>query len=58
MDTTYFVSRETLIPTRRTGLPRWQEMVFIALSKASSSASEYFCIPPGRVVELGIQIEI
>ncbi|PWC53179.1 potassium transporter Kup [Azospirillum sp. TSO22-1] len=58
MDTTYFVSRETLIPTRRTGLPRWQEVVFIALSKMSASASEYFCIPPGRVVELGMQIEI
>ncbi|HYG89742.1 MAG TPA: potassium transporter Kup [Azospirillum sp.] len=58
MDTTYFVSRETLIPTKRTGLPRWQEKVFIALSKASASASEYFGIPPNRVVELGMQIEI
>ncbi|WP_448191103.1 potassium transporter Kup [Azospirillum sp. sgz301742] len=58
MDTTYFVSRETLISTKRTGLPHWQEMIFIVLSKASASASEYFCIPPGRVVELGIQIEI
>ena len=58
MDTTYFVSRETLIPSRRPDLPRWQEFIFIALSKLSGSASEYFCIPPGRVVELGMQIEI
>ncbi|MBP2295494.1 potassium transporter Kup [Azospirillum rugosum] len=58
MDTTYFVSRETLIPSSRPDLPRWQELVFIALSKLSGSASEYFRIPPGRVVELGMQIEI
>ncbi len=58
MDTTYFVSRETLIPSSQPDLPRWQELVFIALSKLSGSASEYFRIPPGRVVELGMQIEI
>lgn len=58
METTYFVSRETLIPTRNSGLPAWREGVFIALSRVSASASEYFRIPPGRVVELGMQIEI
>jgi KUP system potassium uptake protein len=58
METTYFVSRETLIPTRGTGLPLWREGVFIALSRLSAGASEYFRIPPGRVVELGMQIEI
>ena len=58
MDTTYFVSRETLIPSSRPDLPRWQELTFIGLCKLSASASEYFCIPPGRVVELGMQIEI
>ena len=58
MDTTYFVSRETLIPSGRPDLPRWQEQIFIHLSKLSASASEYFYIPPGRVVELGMQIEI
>ncbi|KAA0573842.1 potassium transporter Kup [Azospirillum sp. Sh1] len=59
METTYFVSRETLIRTHgKSGLPRWQEPLFIFLSKLSSSASEYFCIPPNRVVELGMQLEI
>jgi KUP system potassium uptake protein len=58
METTYFVSRETLIPTRASGLPLWREGVFIALSRLSAGASEYFRIPPGRVVELGMQIEI
>ncbi|GLR80089.1 putative potassium transport system protein kup [Azospirillum oryzae] len=59
METTYFVSRETLIRTHgKSGLPRWQEPLFIFLSKLSTSASEYFCIPPNRVVELGMQLEI
>ncbi|WP_376957498.1 potassium transporter Kup [Azospirillum sp. A26] len=59
METTYFVSRETLIRSHgKSGLPRWQEPLFIFLSKLSSSASEYFCIPPNRVVELGMQLEI
>ncbi|PWC34754.1 potassium transport protein Kup [Azospirillum sp. TSO35-2] len=59
METTYFVSRETLIRTRgKAGLPRWQEPLFILLSKMSGSATEYFCIPPNRVVELGMQLEI
>ncbi|WP_448207747.1 potassium transporter Kup [Azospirillum sp. sgz302134] len=58
MDTTYFVSRETLIPSNHPDLPHWQELLFLVLSKLSASASEYFHIPPGRVVELGMQIEI
>jgi KUP system potassium uptake protein len=59
METTYFVSRETLIRSRvAIGLPKWQEPIFIFLSKLSASPSEYFCIPPNRVVELGMQVEI
>ncbi len=59
METTYFVSRETLIRSRLAiGLPKWQEPIFIFLSKLSASPSEYFCIPPNRVVELGMQLEI
>ncbi len=58
METSYFVSRETLIRSRRAGLPRWQEPIFVLLSRLSTSASEFFCIPPNRVVELGMQLEI
>lgn len=58
METTYFVSRETLISAHVSGLPLWRETVFIALSRLSAGASEYFRIPPGRVVELGMQVEI
>ncbi len=58
METSFFLGRETLIPSRRTGLPTWREPMFILLSKTALSATEFFCIPPGRVVELGTQIEI
>ncbi|HYD64259.1 potassium transporter Kup [Azospirillum sp.] len=58
METSFFLGRETLIPSRRTGLPTWREPLFIALSKTALSATEFFCIPPGRVVELGTQVEI
>ena len=58
MDTSFFLGRETLIPSRREGLPAWREPLFIGMSKTALSATEYFCLPPGRVVELGTQIEI
>jgi KUP system potassium uptake protein len=58
MQTSFFIGRETLVPTERTGLPRWQEQLFIALSATALSATAFFSIPPGQVVELGAQVEI
>lgn len=58
MSTSFFLSRRTLIPSARKGLPFWQDRVFIALAKNASSATEYFHLPTGRVVELGIQVAI
>lgn len=59
LKTSFFVGRETLIPSAgKVGLPKWQEPIFIALSKTASSATEYFSIPCNRVVELGTQVEI
>ncbi|KAA0681552.1 potassium transporter Kup [Roseomonas genomospecies 6] len=58
METSFFLGRETLISSRSTGLPGWREPAFILLSKTALSATEFFCIPPGRVVELGTQVEI
>ena len=58
MELTYVISRETLLPAARPDLARWEEQIFIMLSKVATSASEFFCMPPGRVVELGMQIEI
>jgi KUP system potassium uptake protein len=56
--TSFFLSRETLIPSIREDLSPWREKVFIALTATASGATEFFQLPPGRVVELGSQIEI
>ena len=55
--TSYFIGRETLIPTHHR---RWarSRRVFTALAAGSLSATAYFGIPPERVVELGTQLEI
>ena len=58
METSFFLGRETLIQSKTEGLPGWREPMFILLSKTALSATEFFCIPPGRVVELGTQVEI
>ena len=58
MESSFFLGRETLIPSAHAGLPRWQEPLFITLSKSMQPATGFFNLPPGRVVELGTQIEI
>jgi KUP system potassium uptake protein len=58
MQTSFFIGRETLIPSSKPGLPFWQERVYIALAATALSATAFFGIPPGQVVELGAQIEI
>ncbi len=57
-ETSFFLGRETLIATGRSGMSRWRAGLFAFLSRNSHSATEFFGLPPGRVVELGMQIEI
>ena len=57
-DTTYFLGRETIIATSRPGMALWRERLFAIISRNATTATAYFGIPPGRVVELGEQIEI
>ncbi len=57
-DASFFLGRESLIPSAQPDLPRWQEDIFIMLSGLAVGATAYFRIPPGRVVELGTQVEI
>ncbi len=62
METSYFLGRERLIPVGpkpgdKITLPRWRKVIFAILSRNARSATEFFCIPPNRVVELGTQIE-
>lgn len=54
----YYLGRETLLITGRSKMSRWRLHIFAFLSRNSRSAVEYFGIPPGRVVELGGQIEL
>lgn len=55
---TFFFGRETLIATDRVGMAKWREKLFILLSRNSQTAMEFFKIPPNKVIELGIQVEL
>ncbi len=57
-NTSFFLGRETLLATGRSGMWRWRGMLFAFLSRNSHTATEFFGLPPGRVVELGMQIEL
>ncbi|MGE3918229.1 MAG: KUP/HAK/KT family potassium transporter, partial [Hyphomicrobiaceae bacterium] len=56
--TSFFLSRRSLKPTTKTPMPRWQEWLFIKLSGQADDATEYFQIPPDRVVEVGTQVQV
>ncbi|MFO1512101.1 MAG: potassium transporter Kup [Verrucomicrobiota bacterium] len=58
METTFFLSRETIIPTERRGLARWRKRLFALMARNAQPANAYFRLPPNRVVELGLQVEI
>lgn len=57
-DTTYYLGRERLFPSGRAPLARWRKKLYIFLSQNSGTVTEYFSIPPNRVVELGAQLEM
>jgi KUP system potassium uptake protein len=56
--TTFFLSRETIVPTRSGSMTRWRQWLFAVMSRNAQSASSFYRIPAGRVVELGMQVEI
>ncbi|MCX7164905.1 MAG: potassium transporter Kup [Rhodocyclales bacterium] len=58
MDTTFFLSRENLIPTKGGGMMLWREHLFAAMSRSAASPMTFFRIPANRVIELGTQLEI
>ena len=58
MTTSFFLSRRTLVPTAKSSMPRWQDLLFIFLARNASSATEFFHIPSSRVVELGAQVAV
>jgi len=58
MSTSFFLSRRSLKPAVRSGMPRWQDRLFIALTHMANDATDYFQIPTGRVVEVGTQVTV
>jgi KUP system potassium uptake protein len=56
-DTSYYLGREQLIPTGSTSMARWRKKLFVVMSRNARAATEFFGLPPNRVVELGAQIE-
>ncbi|WP_336959938.1 potassium transporter Kup [Sphingobium aquiterrae] len=58
MGTSYFLSRQTLIPSRRPGMAIWREKLFAWMVRNAQSPMEFFKLPTNRVVELGSQLEI
>jgi KUP system potassium uptake protein len=58
MSTSFFLSRRALKPAAHSGMPRWQDRLFIALAKSAADATDFFQIPTGRVVEVGTQVTV
>ena len=58
METSYFLSRQTLIPSSRPGMALWREKLFALMVRNAQSAMEFFKLPTNRVIELGSQLEI
>jgi KUP system potassium uptake protein len=58
MSTSFFLSRRALKPAARSGMPRWQDHLFIMLARMANDATDYFQIPTERVVEVGTQVTI
>jgi len=58
METTFFLGRETLLPSGPSPMATWRKRLFIVMSRNSQTASSFFGLPPNRVVELGAQIQL
>lgn len=58
MDTSYFLSRQTLIASNRPGMAIWREKLFAGMVRNAESAMQFFKLPTNRVIELGSQVEI
>jgi KUP system potassium uptake protein len=58
MSTSFFLGRRSVVPATNSGMPLWQDKLFIFLMKNAANPTEFFKIPPGRVVELGTQVTV
>jgi KUP system potassium uptake protein len=58
MSTSFFLSRRSIRPATHSGMPRWQDRLFITLARSANDATDYFQIPTDRVVEVGTQVTV
>lgn len=58
METSFFIARQTVIPSAHGDMALWRDGLFAAMSRNARDAADYYRIPPNRVIELGTQIEI
>ena len=57
-DTSFYLGRETLRSVKGAGMAEWRKILFRFLSRNARSATDFFSLPPNRVVEIGAQIEL
>jgi KUP system potassium uptake protein len=57
-DVTFFLGRETIVVGRRNGMATWREKLFVLMARNAVRATAFFKLPPERVVELGVQVEM
>ncbi|HEV2081505.1 MAG TPA: potassium transporter Kup [Brevundimonas sp.] len=58
MSTSFFLGRRSLVPSAQQGMPLWQDKLYIFLMRNAANPTDFFHIPPGRVVELGAQVSV
>jgi KUP system potassium uptake protein len=58
MSTSFFLGRRSIIPSASQGMPLWQDRLYIFLMRNAANPTDFFHIPPGRVVELGTQVSV
>ncbi|MFN3930366.1 MAG: potassium transporter Kup [Brevundimonas sp.] len=58
MSTSFFLGRRSIIPSSNQGMPMWQDRLYIFLMRNAANPTDFFHIPPGRVVELGTQVSV
>jgi KUP system potassium uptake protein len=58
MDTSYFLSRDVVVPTIGEGMALWREKLFAGMHRNAAAAADFLALPPNRVVELGTKVQI
>ncbi|WP_140984277.1 potassium transporter Kup [Asticcacaulis tiandongensis] len=58
MATSFFLGRRSVVPAANSGMPLWQDKLFIFLMRNAANPTDFFHIPPGRVVEMGTQVSV